>query len=610
MLDLTAMDDEINREPWLSYQKLLDYKKASTNLSANEELWWLLRKAQTENLLYFHQGFEKTTKLAQSKVKATTPLIISSRLNVFTGVSLTNNGNFSEAVLIFKKALKQAKNAGLHLIFIEGKQELAYARSLTELYETSLIEMQEAYVEAYALNNNFLIAVINETYGAIYGYMGEYEKSVEYYETALATYELLGYRAHIAEAIYGLASTYRYWKKYDLATEKFKLYQEKVSYTPNKQISFYASYGLGMTLAEQGRCEQALVVIEQALSLNGPIDYDGELLKRKVSCLIVQGNLTKASTALIEVKKIFKSLPEITGTKWQLEVNKITADLEYALGNVEAAYQLMNEYYQSYGQLVDKNSSARLDRIKTAMGVEQKDVEISLLQEREALQSLRISQEKMRNENQGYFIIFVLFLVFAAISLLIIQYKYNRKVLALSIKDSLSGLYNRRYIFDHMEKIISADASDKTSLSVIMVDIDDFKTLNDNYGHPFGDGVIQQIAVLGQATLRSTDVMARVGGEEFMCALSRIDEEQCKNIAQRFVDNVQAHKFNTEQGKTVTVTISVGIASLKDICHEDETFNARSLYGLADKALYLSKQKGKNQVSIYQASDSEKYNSR
>lgn len=162
---------------------------------------------------------------------------------MYQGVVSQRKGSYKESLAHLERSMRLSRQASLNYLYVWGKQEAAYTSTLQERYEASLADMQEAYVEAYALNDHFLIAVINEVYGAIYGYMDDYEKSIDYYQKALDTYERLGYQPYIAEAIYGLATTYRYWKKYDLAIQKFTQYRDKIAYTPNQDISFLVSMG-------------------------------------------------------------------------------------------------------------------------------------------------------------------------------------------------------------------------------------------------------------------------------------------------------------------------------------------------------------------------------
>lgn len=287
----------------------------------------------------------------------------------------------------------QAKRKNLNHIYIKAKQELAYTKSLTELYQTSLTDMQEAFVEAFALDDQLLLGLINETYGAIYGYMQQYDKSIEYYEKALDTYSQLGYKAHIAEATYGLASTYRYWKKFKIASDKFRLYQRQISYTPNTDLSFFAAYGLGMTLAEQGECAEALIVIEKAFTLKGFKDYEAELYKRKASCLITLNKLVEAEAALTQANNIFVSLPELVGTHWQLETMKISAELAYAKDDHQQGYQLLSSYYQQYSELLTKRSNVKIATVRASMEKDRAAME-------KVLFSLRSDIELLQNRNR------------------------------------------------------------------------------------------------------------------------------------------------------------------------------------------------------------------
>ena len=453
--------------------------------------------------------------------------------------------------------------------------------------------MQEAYLEAYALKEDFLIAIINETYGAIYGYMKDYEQSIEYYQKALNTYERLNYPAHVSEAIYGIAATYRYWQKYELSIRYFELYQEKLTYTPNTDISFFSAYGLGMTLAEKGDCLKAIDVINHALTLNGLIDYNAELYKQQVHCFITMGELDQAQTSLTKAENIFMSLPELVGTEWQLEVIKLAAELAHARNNDSVAFQLSRQYYEKYNKLQVKNSSTRLTSARAAMENERKYIEQALTQQREkvtALEKESMNQQELQNI---YLWIFILCSGVIVITVITIQYINNKKMYAVSIKDPLSNLFNRRYIFEYLSDYLKGTLIEKTELSVILLDIDDFKAVNDEFGHPFGDVVIKQIADICHEVFRNEDIIGRIGGEEFLCILPRTHEKQCKVIAERLLKKISKQTYLKKPG--LQVTVSIGIATFSEVSSSSET-----LYLHADAALYQAKRNGKNNVVIYQ----------
>jgi len=590
---LLDMDDEIHQQPLRSYQQLLTLENTFSDMPKLQQLWWLLRKAQAENLLYFYSDFNKTVAQAVALIDTETPAKIKSNLYIFQGLTLRRDAEYANAALIFRKAMNIAKAEKLTYLFIIAKQELAYTKSLTELFELSLNEMQEAYLEAYALKEDFLIAIINETYGAIYGYMKDYEQSIEYYQKALNTYERLNYPAHVSEAIYGIAATYRYWQKYELSIRYFELYQEKLTYTPNTDISFFSAYGLGMTLAEKGDCLKAIDVINHALTLNGLIDYNAELYKQQVHCFITMGELDQAQTSLTKAENIFMSLPELVGTEWQLEVIKLAAELAHARNNDSVAFQLSRQYYEKYNKLQVKNSSTRLTSARAAMENERKYIEQALTQQREkvtALEKESMNQQELQNI---YLWIFILCSGVIVITVITIQYINNKKMYAVSIKDPLSNLFNRRYIFEYLSDYLKGTLIEKTELSVILLDIDDFKAVNDEFGHPFGDVVIKQIADICHEVFRNEDIIGRIGGEEFLCILPRTHEKQCKVIAERLLKKISKQTYLKKPG--LQVTVSIGIATFSEVSSSSET-----LYLHADAALYQAKRNGKNNVVIYQ----------
>ena len=590
---LLNMDDEIHQDPLLSYQQILTIENTFAEMSKLQQLWWLLRKAQAENLLYFYKDFNQTVVQAIALIDDETPAIIKSNLYIFQGLTFRRGAQYADSTIILRKAMSIAKAEKLTYLFIIAKQEIAYIKSLTELFELSLIEMQEAYLEAYSLKDDFLIAIINETYGAIYGYMKDYEKSIEYYQKALNTYERLHYPSHVSEAIYGIAATYRYWQKYELSIRYFELYQDNLTYTPNTDISFFSAYGLGMTLAEKGDCLKAIDVINRALTLNGLIDYNAELYKQQVHCFIILGELDKAQASLTKAENIFLSLPELVGTEWQLEVVKLAADLAHARNNDSEAFQLSREYYEQYNQLLVKNSSTRLTSARAAMENERKYIEDALMQQRQkviALENESMNQQELQNI---YLLIFILCSSVIVITVITIQYMNNKKMYAVSIKDPLSNLYNRRYIFEYLSNYLKGTLVEKTELSVILFDIDDFKEVNDQFGHPFGDTIIKTVADICLDVFRDEDVIGRIGGEEFLCILPHASEKQSKVIAERFLKKISKQTYLNKPG--LQITVSIGITTLSEVSSTSET-----LYLHADAALYQAKNNGKNNVVIYQ----------
>ncbi len=159
--------------------------------------------------------------------------------------------------------------------------------------------------------------------------------------------------------------------------------------------------------------------------------------------------------------------------------------------------------------------------------------------------------------------------------------------------DYLTGLYNRRYFMEEGEVELARALRYKKPLSLMMLDIDYFKRINDTYGHKTGDLVLQRISLLCQETLREVDIIGRMGGEEFAILLPETKLDKAIEVAERLRVVIEKAEILLENGLPLKVTVSIGVANLKS-----RTVNIDILLHAADVALYEAKNNGRNQVSI------------
>lgn len=164
--------------------------------------------------------------------------------------------------------------------------------------------------------------------------------------------------------------------------------------------------------------------------------------------------------------------------------------------------------------------------------------------------------------------------------------------LRLAMTDPLTGLYNRRFALAELARIAAEARSDATPFSVLLIDLDRFKSVNDRFGHATGDLVLTEISRRLSANLRQGDLLARIGGEEFLLALPQADLSEARTIAQRLCDAVKGDAITLPAAAPpLTVTISIGLASGQS----GEAIDA--LIDRADRALFKAKAKGRNQVA-------------
>jgi diguanylate cyclase (GGDEF)-like protein len=176
----------------------------------------------------------------------------------------------------------------------------------------------------------------------------------------------------------------------------------------------------------------------------------------------------------------------------------------------------------------------------------------------------------------------------------------NARLYELAMVDGLTGLFVRRYFDARLDEEVERSKRFGSDFSVVMMDIDDFKHLNDSFGHPVGDRLLRGIAETIRRQMRAVDTAARYGGEEFAMILPRTSMVDGYNQAERIRQQIADYRF-TADDQVLSVTASFGIASFPGSGAED----AESLIRLADRALYRAKRTGKNRVELYWADDAE-----
>ena len=174
-----------------------------------------------------------------------------------------------------------------------------------------------------------------------------------------------------------------------------------------------------------------------------------------------------------------------------------------------------------------------------------------------------------------------------------IQTSHN-ELLRLSSTDGLTGLYNHREFQNRLEGEIGRSISHKLILSLLMIDVDHFKKINDTYGHQSGDKVLSTIGAAILDEIRSSDFAARYGGEEMTIVLPETGPSDAQLFAERLREKIMNTRVTVLGTETVSVTVSIGVASFPD-----DASNKGELVRIADQALYFAKKKGRNRTMLY-----------
>jgi diguanylate cyclase (GGDEF)-like protein len=183
------------------------------------------------------------------------------------------------------------------------------------------------------------------------------------------------------------------------------------------------------------------------------------------------------------------------------------------------------------------------------------------------------------------------------LGLVLSNLELRERLRSQSIRDALTGLFNRRYLDETLDREIARSVRYETSLAVMTIDVDHFKSYNDNYGHEAGDHVLTALARRLASHVRGSDIACRAGGEEFVLVLPDADESNAAKRAEEIRAEVAAMRLAYGEGELPGVTISVGVAAIPP-----ERSDAASLLRQADRALYRAKRQGRDRVVLASSS--------
>ncbi|MET0227020.1 MAG: GGDEF domain-containing protein [Dokdonella sp.] len=172
-----------------------------------------------------------------------------------------------------------------------------------------------------------------------------------------------------------------------------------------------------------------------------------------------------------------------------------------------------------------------------------------------------------------------------------IEARYHEEIYQLATVDPLTGLYNRRQFLELLEKELARSANHRRPLTLLIIDLDHFKSINDRFGHPVGDVVLKRVATALQGNAREEFIIARIGGEEFAVVLPEHGVEAAAQFAGRLCDAVGTLDMANSQIGPQRVTVSIGVAPW-----QQGMANVSDLMRAADLQLYRAKQSGRNRV--------------
>lgn len=404
-----------------------------------------------------------------------------------------------------------------------------------------------------------------------YGFEGDAAEYARRTQEAVALFRALGDRPRLAHSLANLGgglARARALCEARAAYEESLLIAREVGLT---RVEALCIGGLGEIAAFDGKLDdaRALLCEAQALFLSQGHVYDAIYQMRLLIAALLDAGAHQEALAMIRAQLNAVEGADLQGLRGQLLF--LRARAEEALGDLTAALSTTRER-------IDELEAIHAREVRERRS-QQLDLQAALL-EATLDQDQRTHADALRHANQ------------ALRRALGRARATNRSLTRHAMTDPLTGAANRRGLALRADIEVTRCAVADAPLSVIALDLDHFKSLNDSFGHTFGDGVLVEFARRLRSVIRSLDVLARVGGEEFVLLLPDCALAQAAVVAERALAATRAQPFGHLDASQARVSASAGVAQL------DPTRGFEALLARADEALYVAKRSGRDQAAI------------
>ncbi|MBV1909000.1 MAG: diguanylate cyclase [Kangiellaceae bacterium] len=544
-----------------------------------------------EALIQIEQGFEQLAALNQPQ-----PWLKHS-FNLAKASSFDLIGDSKQALPLVNKALDWAENNSHQRLYIQALVMRGVLYNNLSDSAKALADTQLAYSLA-PVNDGFVAkGYIAGFIALVYEYRREAKLSIPYFEEAVAYHREYNRWRDLGDVIYGLGRANRNLGNVDLGHRLIKESVEIARRVNDFQGVGYGLKELASIVIDGGDIEQAEHLYLEALTIfeqSENIFTLSDVLLSLANLEINRDDLQAAEKYLAQVENKIKS---DSMNSYLFKLHKYRANIYERRGEFEKAYYHIKEGYPPQLNLLRKQYTEHFEHLKNQFELDKRDSQNRLLQQENIISTNNLEAEK-RKSHLLYLLIGLVIVICILLSLILYRAKQSKREFEkLSQIDELTKLPNRRRIMDLLSRQVDFAHRDGVNFSLAVIDMDFFKKINDHLGHSFGDEVLCAFADLCMSSVRKTDILGRIGGEEFLIAFPQTSVIQAKTILDklRVATELIAKTTKLKDLMTkhqLTVSISIGVAELRHTEMQNE------LMSRADSALYQAKNNGRNRIAI------------
>jgi diguanylate cyclase (GGDEF)-like protein len=590
-----------------------------------DKLFKLLENGQVNNVAKVEQTLEQIAQLLADKDLDRQVRLRRARCWSY---DTNNNAKVDAAIDYANTQVQMAENQAYPEALTDFRLCHGWYSQLKGNMEQAKADYDQALQQAYQLEDRRLIADARSMRGAMYSFQGNFALALEDLLTAQQLYEQLKLDYWSRYNLVDLATSFRRFGDPQSALNYYRQLEQAYRQGGHEEQAYIVNGEMAIALEELGDFEAAVTKFQQSynyLKRQGmtieaagvSVNMAGSLLKLdriedakqalerakpfvteqqggfysfmqlySADVLLRQG---QAEQAMVPLAKAEQSFRDISNDRGLAELYLLKSEVLAAQGLWQESTNVLKSYISLHSELDNKLQSYRTTEMRTRFNADRMAKENQRLLESERLKEQEVQILQQNRLLQLAVLILASIIIFIMAILAYKQTGKSRQFQKIAQTDHLTQLANRRYTYQRGEALFNQAKHSGIPMSVILFDADNFKDINDQFGHDGGDKVLQHLASVSQTLIREQDLLGRIGGEEFLLLLPETSREECLKIAERLRQTLAESSPEALAGES-RVTISAGVATLNTELQFSE------LLKQADNALYRAKNKGRNRV--------------
>ncbi len=454
--------------------------------------------------------------------------------------------------------------------------------------KASLLYLQKALKISEDINYQIGKGAALNSIAMIYHEMKDYNQALEFYIKAKEIYKSEDASFSLSVLYFNIGHTYYILEDFSLADENFQFALDLSDELNDEVGKGYARSFLAKIAVTQEDYSKAYKHFNKALLIFKRYENKRMHFRTLLSFIELQSKMGNIDQAMASLNSLEDTAKHFDDPQFLLDYYLKVYELEKLRKNFSSSLSALERAKKVRQTINDKEKHDSLQELMVKFKTRQKEDDNKLLQQQNELTQLQLTEQ---NAQKTIFVLIIIFSIFCLLIISLLLYKQiiNRNNFKrMALRDELTGSPNRRAIITIAERRFKQCIEEGSILTIAMLDIDNFKTFNDNYGHDVGDKVLRIFSDACQESLRSHDQYGRYGGEEWLLVLLDTQEDSVAVVFKRLRQRLQEAMLR--EGLDMSLRFSLGATQLTK---QDSTLN--QLIKRADENLYKAKNKGRDQ---------------